>query len=266
VTVYQARAVAARWVAAHASFTPGFAGALLGGSASRLPADAELPLGSDVDIMLVTELAEAPPRPGKFLQEGVLLEASWLSRCQLASSRAVLGTITWPVSSARTRTICSPTPPVTWPPCAMRWAGVRPRPLGPAPDGARRGARRAGPHHRLRSGRAAGLALPGRHHHACAAHRRAAQPHRAAALPRRPRAPRRARPPRPVRGTPRPARLRRAHRRAGRAPSAHHDRRLRRRRDPPGPPRPLLLLRHQPRGPPGGRGRGISAAGLGRPP
>ncbi len=63
MTVSEARALAARWVAEHAASTPGFAGALLGGSVAWSPAHAELPATSDVDVMVVTDDPGAAPGP-----------------------------------------------------------------------------------------------------------------------------------------------------------------------------------------------------------
>ncbi|MDP9861907.1 MULTISPECIES: hypothetical protein [Streptosporangium] len=70
----QARAVAARWVAGHQ--VPGFAGAYVSGSAAWLPAEAELPTSSDVDLVVMVD-GEVPPKLGKFRHEGVLLEVSY---------------------------------------------------------------------------------------------------------------------------------------------------------------------------------------------
>lgn len=91
-TVSDARAVAARWVAERAARDPHFAGAYLSGSAAWLPADAELPLGSDVDVTVVTDEAAPRAKLGKFRRHGVLLEVSYVTWHQLASPEAVLGT------------------------------------------------------------------------------------------------------------------------------------------------------------------------------
>ena len=90
-TVRQARDVAAHWVAEHASRDPRFAGAYLSGSAAWLPADAPLPLGSDVDVMVVTEGAAPRAKLGKFPHHGVLLEVTYVPWDRLASPEAVLG-------------------------------------------------------------------------------------------------------------------------------------------------------------------------------
>ena len=89
--VSDAQAAAARWVAEHAAASPDFAGAFLSGSTTWLPPDAELPVGSDVDVMMVTNHDEAPPKPGKFVHDGVLLEATCLAWQDLSSPEHVLG-------------------------------------------------------------------------------------------------------------------------------------------------------------------------------
>jgi hypothetical protein len=90
--VGDARAVAARWVAEHAPEVPAFAGAFLSGSAAWLPADAELPATSDVDVLVVTAATPAPPKPGKLRFGGVLLEVTYLPADRLASPEQVLST------------------------------------------------------------------------------------------------------------------------------------------------------------------------------
>jgi hypothetical protein len=90
VTVSEARALAARWVAGHAAGIPGFAGALLGGSAAWSPGDAELPATSDVDVMVVADDPGAAPARGKRRYGGVLLEVTVLPWDQLRSPERVL--------------------------------------------------------------------------------------------------------------------------------------------------------------------------------
>ncbi|WP_214412007.1 hypothetical protein [Sphaerisporangium fuscum] len=70
----EARAVAARWVADHQ--VPGFAGAYISGSVAWQPVEAELPVTSDVDLMIMVR-GEVPPKLGKFRHEGLLLEVSY---------------------------------------------------------------------------------------------------------------------------------------------------------------------------------------------
>lgn len=85
-----ARAAAAEWVARHAHGQPWFRGAYLIGSTVGGPDAAALPLGSDVDILVVRAEAQPPPKPGKFLYHGVLLEVSFVPGRELASVEAVL--------------------------------------------------------------------------------------------------------------------------------------------------------------------------------
>ena len=69
---------------------PGFHGAFFHGSINTLPDDATLPLGSDVDVMLV--LTEPPSiKLGKFLYQGALLEVSHLATEQVQSAEEILG-------------------------------------------------------------------------------------------------------------------------------------------------------------------------------
>ncbi|NUR85345.1 MAG: hypothetical protein HOY71_14780, partial [Nonomuraea sp.] len=75
----QARKIAREWAAEQA----GLEGAYLSGSTTWLPADAELAVGSDVDIMVVT--GADIPKLGKFPRDGVLLEVSYLTWDQLAT-------------------------------------------------------------------------------------------------------------------------------------------------------------------------------------
>jgi hypothetical protein len=77
-------------VARHASRQDGFRGAYFSGSTVGLPADAEMPTGSDVDVMVVTSQAEPPPKPGKFMYGGALLEATYLPWRRIASADDVL--------------------------------------------------------------------------------------------------------------------------------------------------------------------------------
>lgn len=85
-----ARAAAIEWVMQHASREPGFRGAFFSGSTVGLPDDAELPATSDVDVMIVTAQAEPPPKIGKFVYRGILVEATYLSWNQLSSVEEVL--------------------------------------------------------------------------------------------------------------------------------------------------------------------------------
>jgi len=85
-----AREAAVDWVMRHARRQDGFRGAYFSGSTVGLPADAEAPAGSDVDIVVVTSQDEPPPKLGKFVHRGVLLEVTSLPWRQLASAHDVL--------------------------------------------------------------------------------------------------------------------------------------------------------------------------------
>jgi hypothetical protein len=91
--VGQARTVAADWVREHATQQPEFIGAYFSGSTMDMPAEADLPPTSDVDVKLVTTSAEPTTKLGKFRYRDILLEVSHLSANQLASADAVLGSV-----------------------------------------------------------------------------------------------------------------------------------------------------------------------------
>ncbi|MEV4627220.1 hypothetical protein AB0J90_13105 [Micromonospora sp. NPDC049523] len=104
VRVGWAREAAKDWVLGHARDEAGFVGAFFSGSTTGLPADAELPSTSDVDVVVVT--AGDPPalKLGKFRYRGVLLEVTHLSRDEFVSPERVLATF-YLASSFRTDTI-----------------------------------------------------------------------------------------------------------------------------------------------------------------
>lgn len=85
-----AKAAAAEWVMQHASKEEWFQGAYFSGSTVEMPNDAELSTSSDVDIVVVTALDNPPPKLGKFLYNGALLEVTYLSWNQLSSAEEVL--------------------------------------------------------------------------------------------------------------------------------------------------------------------------------
>jgi len=72
-----ARAAAADWVDRHAARHPGFVGAYFSGSVACLPDAAEVPVGSDVDVMVVSRGQETPER-SKFIHAGALIEVTRL--------------------------------------------------------------------------------------------------------------------------------------------------------------------------------------------
>ncbi|WP_062213385.1 hypothetical protein [Streptomyces sp. NBRC 109706] len=88
--VGEARAAARHWVATRAAGESWFAGAYFSGSTVGLPDEAEVPLGSDTDVMVVTTLPEPPAKPGKFRHRGALIEISPVPWSALASPEAVL--------------------------------------------------------------------------------------------------------------------------------------------------------------------------------
>jgi len=90
VRVGEARAAASEWVRQQVAQDADFRGAYFSGSTVGLPDDAELPSASDVDVVLVTELAEPPAKPGKFVYHGTLVEATYIPRSHLASADDVL--------------------------------------------------------------------------------------------------------------------------------------------------------------------------------
>lgn len=91
ISARAAREIAAHWVATEGRRTPRFAGAFLHGSIIWLPDDAELPVTSDLDVMLVVDGDTPVQKPGKFRYAGVLLEVSFISLSELSSPEQVLG-------------------------------------------------------------------------------------------------------------------------------------------------------------------------------
>ncbi|MGW2476069.1 hypothetical protein [Streptomyces sp. NPDC001665] len=87
----EARAAAAQWVTAHARPAPDYLGAYFSGSTVGRPDDAELPVSSDVDLVVVKAGHRAPPKPGKLFHEGALLEVTYEPWSLLADPEAVLG-------------------------------------------------------------------------------------------------------------------------------------------------------------------------------
>ncbi|MCM2999702.1 hypothetical protein M3647_19605 [Paenibacillus cellulositrophicus] len=89
-TVGSARAAAADWVMHQASKEKGFMGAYFTGSTIGMPEDAPMPPSSDIDVMVVSELAEPPLKPGKFIYRDTLIEGSYISLSELSSVQKVL--------------------------------------------------------------------------------------------------------------------------------------------------------------------------------
>ncbi len=85
-----AREAAVDWVMRHGRRQDGFRGAYFSGSTVGLPAEAELPTGSDVDVVVVTSQAKSSLKLGKFVHRGALLEVTYLPWRQIASVHDVL--------------------------------------------------------------------------------------------------------------------------------------------------------------------------------
>ncbi len=86
-----AREAAIDWVVQHGSRQEGFRGAYFSGSTVGVAPDAELPSGSDVDVVVVTTLDEPPQKLGKFVYRDALLEVTFLPLRQVAFAQDVLG-------------------------------------------------------------------------------------------------------------------------------------------------------------------------------
>ena len=85
-----ARQWVAKWRTTESATDAGFLGAFFHGSVNGWAADALVPVGSDVDVMLV--FATAPPvKPGKFIYRDLLLEVSTLPWDALGSPEHLLG-------------------------------------------------------------------------------------------------------------------------------------------------------------------------------
>ncbi|QAY65781.1 hypothetical protein [Paenibacillus protaetiae] len=88
--VKQVREAAADWVRSRGSGLEQYCGAYISGSTVGLPDDADMPIGSDIDVMVVLNRDNLPMKPGKLLHQGVLVEISFLALQQLSSPEAVL--------------------------------------------------------------------------------------------------------------------------------------------------------------------------------
>lgn len=85
-----ARTAAFEWVERYAGREEGFMGAYFSGSSVGKSDDADMPPGSDLDIVVVAERSELPLKPGKFIYRDTLLEVTNVSWNQLASKEEVL--------------------------------------------------------------------------------------------------------------------------------------------------------------------------------
>lgn len=104
-----ARAIAVEWVRQHASGRPDFRGAFFSGSTAAMAPEAELPASSDVDVVVVLAGASAPPKPGKLLLRGVLIEITYLAFAELDDADHVAASYHLAPSFARDTIIADPT-------------------------------------------------------------------------------------------------------------------------------------------------------------
>ncbi|RXZ01895.1 hypothetical protein [Fictibacillus sp. S7] len=88
--VGEARKNSAEWTNNFAESSDWVLGAYFSGSTIEMDNDENLPVGSDVDIVVVTTLQDPPMKLGKFLYKGTLLEVTYLSQEQLSSPEKVL--------------------------------------------------------------------------------------------------------------------------------------------------------------------------------
>ena len=86
----EARQAARRWVARAAAADPHYRGAYFTGSINDLPAAAELPPSSDVDLVVADARADPGLKLGKFRHDGALLEVTHLPADTFADPEAVL--------------------------------------------------------------------------------------------------------------------------------------------------------------------------------
>ncbi|MFE9250535.1 hypothetical protein [Streptomyces sp. NPDC007088] len=89
--VGRAREAAVDWVTRYARVRPDFRGAYVTGSTLALERDADLAPTSDVDVVVLVDRAEAPPKPGKLEHRGALLEVTYEPWSTVVSPETVLG-------------------------------------------------------------------------------------------------------------------------------------------------------------------------------
>lgn len=107
--VGEAKAAARRWVETEGCKTPGFAGAFFHGSGVGLDDGAELPIGSDLDIVIVLRAAVPTVKLGKIERDGVVLDVTELPEAELASAERVLGSYVLAGSFRAPSVIADPT-------------------------------------------------------------------------------------------------------------------------------------------------------------
>jgi hypothetical protein len=107
--ISQAKTLVRQWVRETASHTPGFHGAFFHGSVNDLTETDLLPAASDVDVMLVLDGPLPAQKLGKFLYQGLLIEASYLPLEQLQTAEQVLSNSHLAPSLRRNSLIADPT-------------------------------------------------------------------------------------------------------------------------------------------------------------
>lgn len=90
MNLHDARALAGDWVRKFGVASDGYLGAWFGGSTPALPLDAQLPVGSDIDVALLLASDEAPVKPGKFLYCGSLMEVTFIPKSALQPPERLL--------------------------------------------------------------------------------------------------------------------------------------------------------------------------------
>lgn len=111
--VREARAAAQRWVHAMCAHLPDRVGAYSAGSTNWLAGDADLPPGTDLDVMVLLEDDAPPPKLGKFLYQGALLEVTYLPAAKVQTAEHVLGDYHLAPSLATARVLYDPTGALT---------------------------------------------------------------------------------------------------------------------------------------------------------
>jgi len=86
-----AKAAATRWIAREAAGTQGFAGAFFHGSIVGLPDETILAATSDIDVMVVRDGPAPEVKPGKIVEDGVMLDVTDLPWEEVRSAEHVLG-------------------------------------------------------------------------------------------------------------------------------------------------------------------------------
>ncbi|WP_329575626.1 hypothetical protein OG500_01630 [Kitasatospora sp. NBC_01250] len=109
VDIATARDTAAHWVMGEVRRHEDYRGAYFTGSTVALAPDAALPVGTDVDLVVVTGRPVAGPKLGKFEHRGALLEVTYLSWEQLRSAPSVLADYHLAAGLSRDTVIDDPT-------------------------------------------------------------------------------------------------------------------------------------------------------------